>query len=89
MGGPRQQWAVTVEKLRQRRDKLKVRMHLARGELREEWETFVHKRAMPGARTNATRKEPDGAPHRILDTPLGALADQLGAACRRLRRRLH
>ena len=85
----RQQWAVTVAKLRQERDELRVRMHLARAELREEWEELEHKWARLAARMNATHEEAGGATHRILDTPLGALADQLGAAYRRIRRRLH
>lgn len=89
MGVTRQQWDSTVDKLRQERDELRVRMHLAKAEMRDEWQSLEKKWAQLEARTKTASGRKDDEAHHTFDTPLGALADELGKAYRRIRRRFH
>lgn len=89
MDATRRKWDSTVQKLRQERDELGVRMHLAKAELRDEWQVLEKRWAQFEARIKAADDPGRDATQRTFDTPLGALAGELGKAFRRFRRRSH
>ena len=84
----RQEWDERVAKLRQERDELRVRMHLAKAEVRDEWDELERKWSRLEARVKAAREETREA-SRDVGSAFGALADEIGSAYRRIRRQLH
>jgi len=77
-----------IDKLRTERDELRVKMHLARAELREEWKALEKKwerleRRLEKAGTEAI------AASRDVGTAAGTVAEEIAAAYRRIRERLH
>ena len=78
-----------MKKLRRERDELRVQMHLARAELRDEWHVLVQKWSQFEARTKTAGAGDRTTAKHTFETPLGALADELGNAFRKIRGRLH
>lgn len=77
-----------IDRLRTERDELRVRMHLARAELRDEWKVLEKKweqleRRLEKAGTDAI------AASRDVGSTAGTVAEEIAAAYRRIRERLH
>jgi predicted nucleic acid-binding Zn-ribbon protein len=76
-----------VEKLRQERDELRLKMHLGKAELKEEWEALEHKREELEGRMAGVRDEAREA-SREVGAAFGLLTDELTEAYHRIRARL-
>jgi predicted nucleic acid-binding Zn-ribbon protein len=77
----------TLDKLRRERDEIRLKLHLGKAELKEEWEALERKwehleGRMAGARDEARQASRD------VGTAFGVLADELGEAYRRIRAKL-
>lgn len=77
-----------IQKLRTERDELRVRMHLARAELREEWEGLEKKWERLESRLGQAGEEAREA-SRDVGAAAGNLAEEIAGAYRRIRDRLH
>jgi hypothetical protein len=84
----RQQWDERVAGLRQERDELRVRMHLAKAEIRDEWEALERKWSHLEGRMRVAGDETREA-SREVGSAFSVLADEIGSAYRRIRRQLH
>lgn len=76
-----------MEKLRRERDELKLKMHLGKAELKDEWETLERKWERLEERMGGAAEEAREA-SRDVGAAFGVLADELGEAYRRIRSRL-
>jgi hypothetical protein len=76
-----------IEKLRQERDELQLKMHLGKAELKEEWEALERKweQLEGGSPASGTRRAMAG---REVGAAFGLLTDELTEAYRRIRARL-
>lgn len=76
-----------MEKLRQERDELRLKLHLGKAELRDEWETLERKWERLEGRVEGAAEEARES-SREVGAAFGVLADELGEAYRRIRARL-
>ncbi|HRP87442.1 MAG TPA: hypothetical protein PLS34_07975 [Gammaproteobacteria bacterium] len=76
-----------VEKLRRERDELKLKMHLGKAELKDEWEALERKWERLEGRMEGAAEEAREA-SREVGAAFGVLADELGEAYRRIRAKL-
>jgi predicted nucleic acid-binding Zn-ribbon protein len=76
-----------IEKLRQERDELQLKMHLGKAELKEEWEALERKWEQLEGRVAGVRDEAREA-GREVGAAFGLLTDELTEAYRRIRARL-
>jgi phage shock protein A len=76
-----------LDKLRQERDELRLKLHLGKAELKDEWETLERKWEQLEARMAGARDEAREASKEV-GAALGLLADELGEAYKRIRARL-
>jgi phage shock protein A len=76
-----------LEKLRQERDELRLKLHLGKAELKDEWETLERKWEQLEARVAGARDEAREASKEV-GAAFGILADELGQAYKRIRARL-
>lgn len=76
-----------VSRLRQERDEIRLKMHLAKAEIRDEWETlegkWEHLEDRLASVAGETREAGKG-----VGTAFGIVADELGEAYRRIRSKL-
>jgi hypothetical protein len=79
--------AQVMEKLRQERDELRLKMHLGKAELKEEWEALEHKWEHLEGRMAGVAGEAREA-SREVGAAFGVLADELGEAYRRIRAKM-
>ena len=79
--------AHVMEKLRQERDELRLKMHLGKAELKEEWETLERKWEHLEGRMAGVAGEAREA-SREVGAAFGVLADELGEAYRRIRAKM-
>jgi predicted nucleic acid-binding Zn-ribbon protein len=76
-----------MDKLRQERDELRLKLHLGKAELKDEWETLERKWEQLEARVAGARDEAREASKEV-GAAFGILADELGQAYKRIRARL-
>lgn len=76
-----------VGRLRTERDELRVRMHLAAAEVREEWEELEEKWDHLEARLEGASKEAASSAQEVM-AALGLLGDEISGAYERIRHRL-
>lgn len=76
-----------MKKLRQERDELRVKMHLGKAELKDEWEALERKWEHLEGRMAGVRDETREA-SREVGAAFGVLTEELGEAYRRIRNRL-
>jgi predicted RNase H-like nuclease (RuvC/YqgF family) len=76
-----------VEKLRQERDELKLKIHLGKSEMKDEWEALERKWERLEGRVEGAAEEAREA-SREVGAAFGVLTDELGEAYRRIRARL-
>jgi predicted nucleic acid-binding Zn-ribbon protein len=76
-----------MDKLRQERDELRLKLHLGKAELKDEWETLERKWEQLEARMAGARDEAREASKEV-GAAFGILADELGQAYKRIRARL-
>jgi seryl-tRNA synthetase len=76
-----------MEKLRQERDELKLKIHLGKSEMKDEWEALERKWERLEARLEGATEEARDA-SREVGAAFGVLTDELGEAYRRIRARL-
>jgi hypothetical protein len=79
--------AHVMEKLRQERDELRLKVHLGKAELKEEWEALERKWAHLEGRMAGVAGEAREA-SREVGAAFGVLADELGEAYRRIRAKM-
>jgi len=79
--------AQVMEKLRQERDELRLKMHLGKAELKEEWEALERKWEHLEGRVAGVAGEAREA-SREVGAAFGVLADELGEAYRRIRAKM-
>ena len=79
--------AHVMEKLRQERDELRLKMHLGKAELKEEWEALERKWEHLEGRMSGVAGEAREA-SREVGAAFGVLADELGEAYRRIRAKM-
>ncbi len=77
-----------IDRLRTERDELRVRMHLARAELREEWKILEKKWERLERRLEKAGSDAIAA-SRDVGGAAGTVAEEIAAAYRRIRERLH
>ncbi len=77
-----------IQRLRTERDQLRVRMHLARAELKDEWQDTEKKWERLEQRLSEAGAEAKAASHDV-GAAAGNLADEIAHAYRRIRDRLH
>lgn len=77
-----------IARLRTERDELRVRMHLAKAELREEWATLEKKWTRLENRLSQARTEAKSA-SKDVGSAAESLAGEIASAYRRIRDRLH
>lgn len=76
-----------MEKLRQQRDELRLKLHLGKAELKEEWEALEGKwEHLEGRMKDVTEEARESS--REVGAAFGVVADELGEAYRRIRRKL-
>lgn len=79
--------AHVMDKLRQERDELRLKMHLGKAEMKEEWETLERKwEHLEGRMAGVAGEARDAS--REVGAAFGVLADELGEAYRRIRARM-
>ncbi len=76
-----------LERLRTERDELRVRAHLAKAEMKEEWEKLEDKWENLEARAKSAKAEASEA-SKDVGSALEILGDELSQAYRRIRGRL-
>jgi hypothetical protein len=76
-----------LERLRTERDELRVRAHLAKAEMKEEWEKLEDRWEDLEARAKAVTEEASDA-SKDVGSALEILGDELSQAYRRIRSRL-
>ena len=76
-----------LDRLRSERDHLKVRMHLAGAELRDEWERLEPKWRKLESGIAEARKEAKDLSHDVRDG-ISVVGEEIAEAYRRIRRRL-
>jgi predicted nucleic acid-binding Zn-ribbon protein len=76
-----------LERLRTERDELRVRAHLAKAEMKEEWEKLEDRWEDLEVRAKAVREEASDA-SKDVGSALEILGDELSQAYRRIRNRL-
>lgn len=76
-----------MDKLRQERDELKLKAHLGKAELKDEWEALERKWERLEGRMEGAAEEAREASHEV-GAAFGVLAEELGEAYRRIRARL-
>jgi len=76
-----------MEKLRQERDEIRLKLHLGKAELKEEWAALEHKWEHLEGRMAGVRHEARET-SREVGAAFGVLADELGEAYRRIRGKL-
>ena len=76
-----------IDKLRTERDELRVRAHLAKAEMKEEWEKLEDKWEDLEARAKSAKAEASEASKNV-GSALEILGDELSQAYRRIRGRL-
>jgi hypothetical protein len=76
-----------LDKLRQERDELRVRLHLGKAELKDEWEALEKKWERLEARM-AEAAEGARETSREVGATFGVLSEEIGEAYRRIRARL-
>ena len=76
-----------AEKLREQRDELKLKMHLANMEMRDEWENLEEKWDNFSARSQQFQKEMEPTVNDI-HTALSLLADELKAGYKKIKESL-
>lgn len=76
-----------VGRLRTERDELRVRMHLAASEVREEWDELEEKWDHLESRLEGARKEASSSAKEVL-AALDLLGDEITSAYERIRHRL-
>lgn len=76
-----------IGKLRQERDEIRLKMHLAKAEIRDEWETlegkWEHLEGRMAGVADETREAGKG-----IGAAFGIVTDELGEAYRRIRSKL-
>lgn len=80
-------WDTTRQKLAQTRDELKLKMHLAKADARDEWTELEEKWHHVERRLKGIRQESSGAAKTIWDD-LKGVVDDLQAGYERIRRAL-
>lgn len=76
-----------MEKLRRERDELKLKVHLGKAELKDEWEALERKWERLEGRVEGAAEGAREA-SREVGAAFGVMADELGEAYRRIRARL-
>ncbi len=76
-----------IGKLRQERDEIRLKMHLAKAEIRDEWETLEGKWEHLEGRMAGIADETRHATKEV-GAAFGIVADELGEAYRRIRSKL-
>lgn len=76
-----------VGRLRTERDELRVRMHLAAAEVREEWDELEEKLEHLESRLEGARREASSSAKDVL-AALDLLGDEIAGAYERIRHRL-
>jgi hypothetical protein len=76
-----------LEKLRRERDEIRLKLHLGKAELRDEWEALERKWENIEGRVAGIANEARDASHEV-GAAFGVLAEELGEAYRRIRRKL-
>jgi ClpP class serine protease len=76
-----------VDELRTQRDQLRVRLHLAKAEVKDEWARLEHKWAHVQANMDAIEREAGKAAEGVA-TALRLAAEELRTGYRRIRQRL-
>lgn len=84
MTSPAKELEELIEALRQQRDELRVQMHLAKAEAREEWEALEKRWETLEARLPKLRKAAEDSAKDIA-SGLELVADEIGKAYQRLR----
>lgn len=77
-----------IARLRTERDDLRVRMHLAKAELKDEWASLEKKWERLENRLSQARTEAKAASKGV-GSAAGNLAEEIASAYRRIRDRLH
>jgi len=77
----------TFDKLKQQRDELNVKLHLAKADVRDEWEQVEHKWQQVEAKMHQVATEAKGA-SKDVGAALGALQDEIGKAYERIRKQI-
>ena len=73
-----------LEELERQRDELKVKLHLAKAEIRDEWEKLEHKRAELRSKLTAASGQAEDA-WKDIGAAAGLLADELKKGYDRIR----
>jgi chromosome segregation ATPase len=74
-----------IEELRQQRDEMRLQLHLAKAEAREEWDALEKKWNHLEVRLGALSKEAKGSATDV-GAALAVVADELGRAYQRLKK---
>lgn len=77
-----------LDRLRTERDELRIKAHLAKAEAKEEWDKLEHKWSDLESKAAAASKEAREVSGDVRSA-FDMLADEIGEAYRRIRRRLH